>query len=100
MAAAAGADLIITASRARDSSEQRRYGPFFGITTDGDDECTWDGIGFTRADLDHMYADCCQPKVMDDLYDAWQVTLIDPVWGRNDILWPVLEAFAKNAAAT
>ncbi|MFI8833583.1 DUF6919 domain-containing protein [Streptomyces afghaniensis] len=21
---------------------------------------------------------------------AWQVTLIDPVWGRNTVLWPVL----------
>lgn len=28
---------------------------------------------------------------------AWQVTLIDPVWGRNDVLWPVLKASVASA---
>lgn len=27
---------------------------------------------------------------VDALCDAWQVTLIDPVWGRNDLLWATL----------
>jgi hypothetical protein len=27
---------------------------------------------------------------------AWQVTIIDPEWGRNDVLWPVLESFAAE----
>ncbi len=27
---------------------------------------------------------------MNEVLDAWQVTVIDPVWGRNDVLWPTL----------
>jgi hypothetical protein len=30
--------------------------------------------------------------VVGGLSAAWQVTLIDPVRGRNDVLWPVLKA--------
>ena len=30
------------------------------------------------------------PAVIEALYEAWQVTLIDPEWGRNDVLWPAL----------
>jgi hypothetical protein len=26
--------------------------------------------------------------------DAWQVTVIDPEWGRDDLLWPLLWIFA------
>lgn len=97
MAAAAGADLIITAARALDESPAREFGPFFAITLDEGQECTWDGIASSRSILDDSYGWDCHPKVVDELFTAWQVTLIDPVWGRNDILWPVLQAFAGSA---
>jgi hypothetical protein len=32
----------------------------------------------------------CHPQAVDDLCNAWQVTVIDPEWGRNDLLWAVL----------
>lgn len=32
----------------------------------------------------------CSRQAQDALVAAWQVTVIDPVWGRNDVLWPVL----------
>ena len=96
MAAASGADLIITAGRALDDSPQRDFGPFFCITMDEGEEYTWDGIGMTRSALDAFYGPDCHPAVVSDLLAAWQVTLIDPVWGRNDVLWPVLEAFARS----
>jgi hypothetical protein len=94
MAAASGADLIITAARALDDSEERQFGPLFAITLDEGEEFTWDGIALSRSILDRDYGSDCAPGVIDELAAAWQVTLIDPVWGRNDVLWPVLQKFA------
>ncbi len=37
----------------------------------------------------------CHPTAVDALCDAWQVTLIDPEWGRNSVLWPMLAGFAR-----
>jgi len=96
MAATSGADLIITAARALDDSEERRFGPFFAITIDEGEEFTWDGIAVSRSIISSDYGHECHPAVIADLAAAWQVTLIDPVWGRNDVLWPVLEAFAAR----
>jgi hypothetical protein len=97
MAAASDADLMITAARALDAGDDRSYGPFHAITIDDGEEFTWDGIALSRADLDYSYGYECHPSVVDELFAAWQVTLIDPVWGRNDVLWPVLQAFAIAA---
>jgi hypothetical protein len=97
MTAASGTDLIVTAARALDESEERRFGPFFAITLDEGEECTWDGLAVSRSIMASDYGRECHPAVIRELADAWQVTLIDPVWGRNDVLWPVLEAFAASA---
>jgi len=32
----------------------------------------------------------CYRDAVTALYSAWQVTVIDPGWGRPDLLWPVL----------
>ncbi len=34
----------------------------------------------------------CHPDAVDALCSAWQVTVIDPEWGRPDLLWRVLSA--------
>ena len=39
----------------------------------------------------------CSRQAVDALCSAWQVTVIDPVWGRAGSLWPVL-ASAVTAA--
>jgi hypothetical protein len=96
MAAASGADLIITAARALDGSEDRDFGPFFPITLDYGEEFTWDGHASSRHVLGDSYGWICHPSAVDALFAAWQVTLIDPVWGRNDTLWPVLQRFATG----
>jgi hypothetical protein len=36
----------------------------------------------------------CHPDAVAALCQAWQVTLVDPQWGRDSVLWPVLRAFA------
>jgi hypothetical protein len=94
MTAASSADLIVTAARALDGSEERQFGPLFAITLDEGEEFTWDGIALSRSILHSDYRQECHPSVIDELCSAWQITLIDPAWGRNDVLWPVLKAFA------
>ncbi|MEU0030755.1 hypothetical protein [Streptomyces sp. NPDC006335] len=32
----------------------------------------------------------CDRRAVREVARAWQVTLIDPVWGRNTVLWPAL----------
>lgn len=99
MTAVSGADLIVTAARALDDSEQRQFGPLFAITLDEGEEFTWDGIALARPTLERDHGDW-HPAVIRELCAAWQVTLIDPVWGRNDVLWPVLEKFAAIGEAS
>jgi hypothetical protein len=38
----------------------------------------------------------CHPDAVDALCAAWQVTLIDPEWGRRDALWDMLAAFCPG----
>ncbi len=94
MAAASTADLIITAARALDDNPVRQHGPFHAITLDQGEEFTWDGGANSRSILLDGYREYLHPAALEAISNAWQVTLIDPVWGRNDVLWPVLEAFA------
>jgi hypothetical protein len=37
----------------------------------------------------------CSDGALERLAEAWQVTLVDPCWGRNDRLWPVLARFSE-----
>jgi hypothetical protein len=91
MAAAADADLIITAARA--TSE--RWGPCVAITLDCGEEFTWFGGAQSRSDLEYAYGRWCHSSAVEALCRAWQITLIDPEWGRNDALWPALARFAE-----
>jgi hypothetical protein len=34
----------------------------------------------------------CHPRAVAELCGAWQVTIIDPQWGRQDLLWGTLAA--------
>jgi hypothetical protein len=90
MAAVADADLIITAARAAADED---LGPFINITLDEGDEFTWDGGAMTQRQIEAAYRKDC-PDAVEALCRAWQVTLIDPQWGRNDVLWPMLARFA------
>lgn len=76
--------------------EGPRVGPLFAITLDEGEEFTWDGLALPQSELVSSYEEVCHPRAICSLFNAWQVTLIDPVWGRNDVLWPVLQAFAVS----
>jgi hypothetical protein len=42
----------------------------------------------------------CARDAVREVCAAKQVTIVDPVWGRNDILWPALERFAAQEVAS
>ena len=39
----------------------------------------------------HLGHGICSREAVDALCGAWQVTVIDPEWGRNDVLWHALD---------
>lgn len=46
-------------------------------------------VPMTAEDIDAYYADDC-PGALDAIKTAWRIDIIDPVWGRNDVLWNCL----------
>lgn len=70
------------------------------VVTIGDGaEFTWFGAGEDPDGIAGLWGEDLSPKALAALLDAWTVTVIDPVWGRNTLLWPtVLAAPAKSAA--
>jgi hypothetical protein len=93
-AAAADTELIIAAARA--GSAYR--GTPIPVTRVNDRDCTRVGNVFSREEIADHY-DCCSPAAVDVLSRAWQVTLIDPRWARNDHLWTVLRTLQRATAA-
>jgi hypothetical protein len=90
--AAAGTGLIVSAARADEDSP----GPLIPVTLDYGEEFTWAGGGQPRSELEDHYGRLCHPDAIRAVCDAWQVNIIDPEWGRNDVLWPALEKFAAG----
>ena len=68
---------------------------------DGEQETTWFGGAMSRADIEDEDTSfgACHPDAIKAIFSGWQVTIVDPEWGRNDVLWPVLEGFAKSHQA-
>lgn len=60
------------------------------ITIDDHAEFTWAGGTLDEANIEHYYGEDC-PAALDALKSAWQIDVIDPVWGRNDLLWATLD---------
>jgi hypothetical protein len=91
-AAVVGADLMITAGRAGDED----WGTSVTVTLENGEANTATGGAKSRLEIADGYGRACSPVAVDVLGGAWQVALIDPVWGRDDQLWPLLEAFAAR----
>lgn len=73
------------------------------ITKDGDDEYTWTGHWMTReelidgnADFEAEYGAGWHDAAIAALCAARQVHIIDRVWGRNDVLWPLLDGVVRQ----
>jgi hypothetical protein len=64
------------------------------VTIQDGQECTWLGRGMGVDDIHLYYANDVSEAGLQALYGAWQLHIIDPVWGRNNVLWTVLRQFA------
>lgn len=66
------------------------------VTMDDGRAFTWEGMSSTPDILVNQWAGVCSSDGVLAILEAWQVAVIDPVWGRNDLLWPTLrEALAR-----
>lgn len=63
------------------------------VTVMGGGECTWLGLPLDAADIDDYYQEDLSDRALQAVRSAWQVNLIDPVWGRDDLLWDTLRKF-------
>lgn len=64
------------------------------VTVMGGGECTWLGLPLDAADIDDYYLRDLSGRGINAIRDAWQINLIDPVWGRDDLLWDTLQKFS------
>ena len=73
-------------------------GLVFNACRDPEHQCSeqpWGWPHCPRDDATGFWADAC-PAVAGWLWDSWWVYIEDPEDGRNDRLWPALEAFADG----
>lgn len=75
----AEAPLLLTACRGTDHDCRLRAQEWW--------HCPW-------KDCADFWAASC-PHAAEEIYSSWYVCISDPVPGRNDVLWPALEWFAR-----
>lgn len=69
------------------------YGPSVTVTQVNGLRFTGFGVRIPRRHIrdPHIGYGECGREAVDVLCSAWQVTVIDPEWGRDDLLWDVLD---------
>jgi hypothetical protein len=100
--AASEAELWFVIHAAATSEERRhtsaggddgyRYGEAMTVTTRDGQPVTGFGDLQTEHQIRLSYGRWCNRSSVDRLADSYQITLIDPHWGRDDLLWPTLTA--------
>jgi hypothetical protein len=91
LTATSGTDLVTLSFRPGGVSDGQVV-----VTLDEGDEFTWLGSPLDTANIDHHYREDLSESGLQALHAAWQVQIIDPVWGRNDLLWDALHRFADT----
>jgi hypothetical protein len=94
--AAVGTGLIFEAHLA--ARRRTSYRHAVVVTLDAGKPFTWFGATLSRSDLSFEY-ETCHKDARNAVREAWQVTIIDPVYGRNDVLWPALAELAELEVA-
>lgn len=61
------------------------------VTLDEGKAYTWTGNSYDEDYLMVCYGELA-PEGRDAIRASWYVTIIDPIWGRNDLLWPTVAA--------
>ncbi|MEU0946933.1 hypothetical protein ABZ379_29970 [Streptomyces canus] len=88
----------------------RAYRPGRRVDENGErdavDVTTWEGHGVMTGTGDRISPRAvrrifpgCDRQAVREVATAWQITLIDPQWGRNTVLWPFLTRFLKSPQA-
>ncbi len=62
------------------------------VTREGSRLNTWARLPLEPDEIEHSYRQDLGPDAVVALLEAFQVTVIDPRWGRNDSLWESLGA--------
>jgi hypothetical protein len=79
-----------------------RYGKAVTVTRVNGQHFTGFGVQIPRRHIRdaHLGYGMCDRDAVDAIEAAWQVTLVDPEWGRESLLWDVLDAaLPGNGAA-
>jgi uncharacterized protein DUF6919 len=66
------------------------------VTLDAGKELTWLGSATAPDAIEYSYGADLSLDGLEALIDAWQVQVFDPVWGRDDVLWPLLADVAAG----
>ncbi|MFR0367560.1 DUF6919 domain-containing protein [Streptomyces sp. MCC20] len=85
----------------------RAYRPGRRVDENGErdavDVTTWEGHGVMTGMGDRISPRAirrtfpgCDRQAVREVIRAWQVTLIDPEWGRDTLLWPLLTRFLNS----
>jgi hypothetical protein len=76
-----------------------RYDRSVTVTMREDRKITGFGVQLPRRHIRDSWLGygICHRDAVDALCSAWQVTVIDPEWGRADLLWRVLEQAVRPA---
>ncbi|GGM80658.1 hypothetical protein GCM10012275_59160 [Longimycelium tulufanense] len=84
-AAVAGTELVLLTPTATDRNPDGIV-----VTTRNGKQHTTFGTWLSRRAVADSF-DVCKSAAIDALCSADQPTLVDPVWGRNTVLWPFLD---------
>jgi hypothetical protein len=85
--------LVLIAHKA---GRWRTARPAMTVTDRAGRPCTGFGVRMSRRFLRWLFSECSRPATA-ALCDAWQITLVDPEWNRDDVLWPLLQDIARTA---
>jgi len=79
-----------------------RYGRSVTVTRVNGERFTGFGVQLPRRHIRDGWLGygICSNEAVDALCSAWQVTVIDPQWGRSDLLWDVLLRTASTPVIT
>lgn len=57
------------------------------VTRSPDGDCTWVGHAMTAGDALPRWDEVLSPAAAKVFFDAWFISIVDPDWGRPDLLW-------------
>lgn len=83
-------ELLVLALRPGDDTIQ------IPISLDGDEASTWTGARSDEDSIMYEFSHAVHSAAVGSLFLAWQVSVVDMRWGRNDLLWPALIAAVEG----